>query len=194
VASVEVVSMSDGRGWRAGGIPGPDGDEPVSFGERFTRSNQFDRVFKEGMALVERTAEYLDREGRSESRKLKPPVSLTYSTESMRLTTRLLDLASWLLIQRGIKNGEISREEAAARRSRLKLGGTGRPTHIVHFDQLPTKLQHLIEESFQITDRIVQLDRAIEGTATDGGANPVGEQLAQIESAFRARPRLVASR
>ena len=54
-----------------------------------------------GMALVERTAEYLDREGRTESRKLKPPVSLAYSTESMRLTTRLLDLASWLLIQRG---------------------------------------------------------------------------------------------
>jgi regulator of CtrA degradation len=194
VAFVEVVSMSDVGGWRAGGISRPDaGADPVSFGERFAKSNQFDRVFREGMALVERTAEYLDREGRTEARQLKPPVALAYSTESMRLTTRLLDLASWLLIQRGMKNGEISREEAAARRARLKLGGTGRPTHISQFDQLPSKLQKLIEESFQITDRIVQLDRAIEGAATDG-ANPVGDQLAQIESAFRLRPRLVASR
>ncbi len=62
----------------------------VSFGERFAASDQFDAIFKEGMALVERTATYLDGAGRKESRALRGPVAVLYATESMRLTTRLL--------------------------------------------------------------------------------------------------------
>ena len=37
----------------------------VSFGERFQASAQFDGVFKQGMALVERTAAYLEGPGRA---------------------------------------------------------------------------------------------------------------------------------
>ena len=169
--------------------------ETVSFGERFQRSGQFDRVFQEGMALVERTAAYLDGEGRAEAKRLKPPVSLAYATESMRLTTRLLELASWLLIRRSLKTGEMSAEEARIKRGRLKLGGTGRPSHITNFEALPEKLRALIEESFQLTDRIVQLDKAMEaGAAADAAANPVADQLTRLESAFAGRPRLVAVR
>lgn len=164
----------------------------VSFGEHFSKSEQFDRVFKEGMALVERTAAYLDGEGRAEARKLKPPVSIVYATESMRLTTRLLELASWLLVRRAINDGELSVEEAAAKRARIKLGGTGRPSHIASFDVLPAMLGALIEESFQLTDRIVLLDRALDGK-TVAAASPVSQQLARIETAFGSAPRLAYS-
>src|ERR1700675_4451465 len=74
----------------------------VSFGAKFARSDQFRNVFREGMALVEAAATYLDGEGRKEARKLRPPHSLAYATESMRLTTRLMQLASWLLIRRAV--------------------------------------------------------------------------------------------
>lgn len=60
------------------------------------------------MLLVETTAAYLDGPGRREAKLLKPPVSVLYATESMRLTTRLLDLASWLLVRRALKEGEIT--------------------------------------------------------------------------------------
>ena len=46
------------------------------------------------MGLVERTAAYLDGQGRKEARALRGPVAVLYATESMRLTTRLLELAS----------------------------------------------------------------------------------------------------
>jgi regulator of CtrA degradation len=72
------------------------GATTVSFGERFQSSEQFDHIFKEGMALVERTASYLDGPGRKEAKALTGGVGVLYATESMRLTTRLLDLASWL--------------------------------------------------------------------------------------------------
>ena len=162
----------------------------VSFGERFVKSGQFDRVFAEGMALVERTAAYLEGEGRAAARKLAPPLSIAYATESMRLTTRLLELASWLLIRRSINAGEITAEEAARKRARLKLGGSGRPGHITHFEQLPSGLQSLIEASFLLHDRIVQIDRAVTvgaaatATAQPAEQNAVVAQLARLEAAF----------
>ena len=165
--------------------------QTVSFGERLVGSAQFDRIFADGMALVERTAAYLDSDGRLESRKLGAPLSIAYATESMRLTTRLLELASWLLIRRSLKNGEISAQEASAKRARLKLSGSGRPSHIAQFEALPETLRELIEESFELSDRVLQLDRAIDAAPGDPG-DPVGEQRARLETAF-ARPRLVVS-
>ena len=165
--------------------------ETVSFGRRFAQSAQFDAIFDEGMALVERTASYLDGEGRGEARKLVGPVSTSYSTESMRLTTRLLEVASWLLVQRSYKSGEISLEEAEQRRRRIKLRPSGRPSHIKHFDDLPEALRDLIVASFQITDRLIQIDRAMAAGAGGSEAmpavtrNPVRAQLSTIRSAFK---------
>src|SRR5262245_29728532 len=88
----------------------------VSFGERFAASDQFDAIFREGMGLVERTATYLDGQGRKEARALRGPVAVLYATESMRLTTRLLELASWLMIRRALKEGEITPQEARTKR------------------------------------------------------------------------------
>jgi len=88
----------------------PPGGVTVSFGERFTASDQFDQIFKHGMGLVERTASYLDGPGRHEAKALSPTVAVLYATESMRLTTRLLELASWLLVRRALREGEITAE------------------------------------------------------------------------------------
>jgi len=159
----------------------------VSFGTAFTQSPQFDGVFHEGMALVEQAASYLDGEGRHEVRQLAPPIKTAYATESMRLTTRLLEVASWLLVQRALKNGEISQEEADRRRRKVKLRPSGRPAHINHFDRLPTTLQDMIIESFAISDRILRIDRALQNGDSDMPVvttNPVGAQLSTLRTAF----------
>ena len=77
------------------------------------------------MALVEAAATYLDGEGRKEARKLKPPHSLAYATESMRLTTRLMQLASWLLIRRAVSEGELTPEQALEEQRKIKLPAPG---------------------------------------------------------------------
>lgn len=161
----------------------------VSFGERFQASAQFDRVFKEGMTLVERTAAYLDGDGRKAAKALTGQTTVLYTTESMRLTTRLLDLASWLLIRRALKDGEITVAEAQKKRARVKLQSLGRPSHIRGFAELPEGLQRLIEESFALHDRIVQLDLAMNSLSDDKlapalAANPVGAQISRLERAF----------
>lgn len=164
----------------------------VSFGERFQSSEQFDQIFKEGMALVERTAAYLDGPGRKEAKGLSGTVGVLYATESMRLTTRLLDLASWLLIRRSLKEGEISEEEAAKKRRRVKLQAFGRPAHVKGYSDLPAGLKGLIEESFSLHDRIVQLDRAMTvgsdpGSPHERASNPVAQQMSLLERAFQLK-------
>lgn len=165
------------------------GSVTVSFGERFQASEQFDLVFKEGMALVERTAAYLEGPGRAESKRLAAPANVLYAAESMRLTTRLLDLASWLLIRRAIKEGELSEAEAQAKRRNVSLQSPARAAHVQGFTALPQGLQVLIEESDALNERIVRLDRALSVKLDETAdaplmANPVGMQLNRLRVAF----------
>jgi regulator of CtrA degradation len=167
----------------------------ISFGERFAASEQFDAIFKEGMGLVEKTAAYLDGPGRKEARALRGPVAVLYATESMRLTTRLLELASWLMIRRALKVGEITPDEAGAKRQRVRLRGPGRPAHVKGFSELPAGLRNLVEASFALNDRIIQLDRALQVVVTDPPVtydNPVEAQVTRIEEAFARRRRRAA--
>src|SRR5712675_3169779 len=96
-------------------------NEAVSFGERLASSQVFAILFRDGMALVEETASYLDGPGRKESKKLERMAALTYATESMRLTTRLMQLASWLLLHRAVKEGEMSLTQANREKTKVKL-------------------------------------------------------------------------
>ena len=164
----------------------------ISFAERFAASEQFDEIFREGMALVEKTAGYLDGEGRREAKGLGPALAVVYASESMRLTTRLLEVASWLLVRRSLKSGEITKEEARVKRRRIKLASVGRPEHVKGFSDLPSGLRQLIEASFALNDRIVQIDRALEAPAlvvVSNNPNPVQQQLNRLTVAFG--PRLV---
>ncbi len=137
-------------------------DKTVPFINRFVSSERFGELFREGMTLVEETAHYLDGDGRREGRALSGQASLCFTTESMRLTTRLMNLASWLLLRRSFARGEISIEAARRERMKLKLNSIGRPSHVRDFGALPIKLQQLIEQSFVLHDRIHLIDKMFE--------------------------------
>jgi regulator of CtrA degradation len=167
----------------------PPSNVTVSFGERYQASEQFDLVFKEGMALVERTASYLEGPGRAEAKRLSAPANVLYASESMRLTTRLLDLASWLLIRRALKEGEISETEAQKKCSSVSLHGPAKPSHVQGYDTLPQGMRDLVGESYALYDRIVRLDRALNLKLEEVGsepvlANPVGAQMDRLRVAF----------
>src|ERR1700747_1553885 len=93
----------------------------VQFSERLTTSAACGTLCREARALVEETAAYLDGDGRAEAKALERSVSLTYATESMRLTTRLMQLASWLLLHRAGKEGEMTPTQANREKTKVKL-------------------------------------------------------------------------
>ena len=87
-------------------------------------------------------------------------------------------------------------QEAEAKRARVKLQTLGRPAHTKGFAELPQGLRDLIDASFQLHDRIVQLDRAMipTGEALDAApVNPVASQINTLEQAFGSGIRRAAS-
>src|SRR5688572_952218 len=99
------------------GLSRADRSTPATFGQRLAGSDTFKEMFKEGMALVEQTAAYLDGDGRREAGLLDRGAAVAYASESMRLTTRLMQLASWLLLQRSVNNGDMTQSEANRERA-----------------------------------------------------------------------------
>lgn len=162
-------------------------ETPVPFAEKYTVSPQFDDLFREGMALVEDAASYLDGPGRRASRTLTGKVGLAYSTESMRLTTKLMQIASWLLVRRSVGRGEMTLEEALKSRQRAKLTCAGKVEYPEGFDELPEELKRLVRACDALYDRILRLDRLISlsnDRAPTADDNPVGSQVERLREAF----------
>jgi len=113
----------------------------------FAGSELFMRTFEEGMSMVEETAAYLDGAGRQESRDLPRSAALAYAGESMRLTTRLMQVASWLLVQRSVFDGEMDRSDAASEKYRLGSKEICRGAAMEGSENLPNKLLELLSRS-----------------------------------------------
>src|SRR3984893_10840457 len=139
----------------------PPPSPAIPFIHRLASSGAFKDLFREGMTLVEEAAAYLDGPGRAESSALPRPTALAYSTESMRLTTRLMQVASWLLLQRAVNEGELTSSEAQAERVRVKLSREEYGYRPEIFEQLPPRLRDLIGISLRLQARIIHLDLLI---------------------------------
>lgn len=157
----------------------------VQLSERFTNSAAFGALFREGMDLVEETAAYLDGAGRTEAKALDRAVSLTYATESMRLTTRLMQLASWLLLHRAVKEGEMTLSQANREKTKVKLSAAD-PGPGDTIDKLPLQLQELIHRSMSLQTRVRRLDTTIHTPPAELPAigNPLVPHLNALKAAF----------
>ncbi len=162
----------------------------VDFMARFTSSEQFNKVFQEGMGLVEETANYLDGPGRKDARHLDRHGSIAYATESMRLTTRLMQLASWLLLQRAISAGELTKEAARSEKHRINLSEIGPGYELRGSEQIPDGLKTLVRRSLRLHERILTLDAMLDDANAEQAAreNHVASQITRLEAVF-ARPK-----
>src|SRR5215204_5907443 len=158
---------------------------PIAFGEKLAGSQAFSLLFREGMSLVEETAAYLDGPGRQESKKLERNAALAYATESMRLTTRLMQLASWLLLHRAVKEGEMTLSQANREKTKVKLTAAD-PGAEDMIEKLPQQLQDLIARSMSLQTRVRRLDSSIHATAAERApiGNPLVPQLNRLKAAF----------
>jgi regulator of CtrA degradation len=99
----------------------------------------------------------------------------------MRVTTRLMQAASWLLVQRAVHDGDM--EAGAASQDRYRLGSKeiclGKSIDTV--ESLPIALQDLLERSDSLYRRIARLDDVLFGDAT-----PVSGARAQLDALAQA--------
>ncbi|WDR04902.1 DUF1465 family protein [Devosia rhodophyticola] len=164
-----------------------DGNQAVAIGPRIVASGGFDLLYREGMTLIEEVAAYLDGDGRQDSKGLPREASFLYATESMRLTTRLMQLASWLLLQRAVNEGEITAENARSEKSKVKFSATPSERGGPGFSHLPPPLLEFITKGDRLFDRVMQFDVLERGKMPEleaGVANGIADQLSRLKAAF----------
>ena len=159
---------------------------PVSFGEHLAGSDAFRALFREGMDLVENAACYLDGDGRDIAKTLPRPEALAYAAESMRLTTRLMQLASWLLLQRAVNEGEMTKAQASCEKHKVKLASQDVASSPETFEKLPSSLRDLVAQSLRLQARIIHLDGLlyVVEAAPKPATSPVARQMDQLRMAF----------
>ncbi len=180
--------MSARNNVSTGAAKGVLSDKAISFGHRHTNSEAFKTLFREGMNLVEEAAGYLDGPGRAASKTLRRPAALAYATESMRLTTRLMQVASWLLLRRAVNEGELTQAQAETERHRVRLTRQELSCDLSMLDELPVEFTDLAERSIRLQARVMHLDRSLAEPETDApasNASPLAQQFARVEAAFR---------
>jgi regulator of CtrA degradation len=106
----------------------------------------------------------------------------------MRLTTRLMQLASWLLLHRAVKEGEMSLAQASKEKSKVKLAA-GEAGSEESIRLLPERLRGLISRSKTLQADIRRLDATMHAKpdlAIASRSNPVEQQLGLLKAAFEA--------
>jgi regulator of CtrA degradation len=151
----------------------------------FSRSELFERTFREGMGLVEETASYLDGPGRAAAKRLTRKAALAYAGESMRLTTHLMQVASWLLVQRALRDGNMTLAEASDVKYRFANRERSEPADFAGIDDLPVDLRTLMTRSDGLYERVKRLDEKMYGDPTDSAANDVGAQMDRLNAALQ---------
>lgn len=166
----------------------------IRLAERRIFSDRFKPLYEQGMSLVEQAAEYLDGRGRMDAKKLSRLASTLYAAESMRLTTRLMQVASWLLLQRAANSGEMSREQVASEKAKVRLDTASAQAEAVAWGELPKDFVDLVNRSLSLQGLVRRMDDEIYGERPDSETreprrtiNPVSDQIMLLNTAFGGR-------
>jgi regulator of CtrA degradation len=170
----------------------PGSAKTIKLAERRVFSQRFKPLYDEGMGLVERAAEYLDGEGRIEARRMSRLAATLYAAESMRLTTRLMQVASWLLLQRAANSGEMTRDQVATEKSKVRLDTASAQESAPGWAELPQAFRDLVDRSLRLQALVRRMDEEIYGTGPSAApetepqrrTNPVSDQITLLRTAF----------
>ena len=139
-------------------------------------SRLIDSLYTEAMLLADEARSYFDACGRDDRLALDPVDRVGFSCESLKVTTRLMHVIAWLLTQRAVEAGELSRAQAGDTERRL---GEAPQTDEVLLQRLPDSAVSLIRSSEELYDRVSRLDHGHFGTAPTG--SPVRSLLSRLE-------------
>lgn len=171
--------------------PGIESANTIKLAERRVFSQSFKPLYNQGMGLVEETAAYLDGDGRAAAKGLSRTAATLYAAESMRLTTRLMQVASWLLLQRAANSGEMTREQVASEKQKVRLDTVSVREDTPGWGDLPESFRHLVGRSLSLQSVVRRMDEEVYGgSSADGGGrrhgetNPVYDQINLLRTAF----------
>lgn len=130
-----------------------------------------DSLYTEAMLLADEARSYFDRDQMMGN--LSPEISVAFSCESLKVTTRLMHSIAWLLNQKALRAGELSQFDANSDVRDLGYAPASDGFQVARF---PTEAQDLIAASEDLYFRLQRFS----GKMRDQSAVK-SEPLAMIE-------------
>ncbi|WP_033920036.1 DUF1465 family protein [Sphingomonas sp. 37zxx] len=116
-----------------------------------------DSLYVEAMVLADEARDYFDEGGRQDREGLDPLTRVSFSCESLKITTRLMHIIAWLLTQRAVAAGELTLRDALDRSRRLGGAPASDPAAIA---AMPEGAATLVRASIDLHRRAGLLDEA----------------------------------
>ncbi|RME99799.1 MAG: DUF1465 family protein, partial [Alphaproteobacteria bacterium] len=70
-----------------------------------------DRLYKEAINLADEARTYFAVHSKVDRKRLNPMERVMYTCESLRISTRLMHVISWLMVRKAVANGELTEAE-----------------------------------------------------------------------------------
>jgi regulator of CtrA degradation len=137
-----------------------------------------DSLYVEAMVLADEARAYFDDHGRNDREALDPIIRVSFSCESLKVTTRLMHVVAWLLTRRAVDAGEIDSREAQSSSRRLGMAPVSEQGAI---EQLPQAARGLVGASADLYARVARLDQEIDRVEP---MSPARSLLDRLERSF----------
>ncbi|ATY31609.1 DUF1465 family protein [Sphingomonas psychrotolerans] len=138
-----------------------------------------DSLYVEAMLLADEARAYFDVVGRAERESLEALSRVTFSCESLKVTTRLMHIIAWLLTQRAVEAGELTPGDALAPSRRL---GDAPETDSATLDAMPTQARAIIATSIELHRRVARLDASLDEPVRD--ESPARRMIERLSASF----------
>jgi regulator of CtrA degradation len=119
------------------------------------------------MLLADEARAYFDVVGRAERESLEALSRVTFSCESLKVTTRLMHIIAWLLTQRAVEAGELTPIDARSPSRRL---GDAPESEAATLEAMPTQARSIITTSIELHRRVARLDASLDEPTLDESA------------------------
>lgn len=139
-------------------------------------SKLVDSLYVEAMVLADEARSYFDSAARDDRMALDPVDRVGFSCESLKVTTRLMHIIAWLLTQRAVAAGELTRSQAAESERRL---GEGPTSDAALLPRLPQPAVDLIQATEELYERVRRLEDGSFADAPTG--SPARSLLSRLE-------------
>lgn len=138
-----------------------------------------DSLYVEAMVLADEARAYFDVVGRAERDSLEALSRVTFSCESLKVTTRLMHIIAWLLTQRAVAAGELTPGDALSPARRL---GEAPETDATTLDAMPPQARAIIATSIELHRRVARLDDSLDVPIVD--ESPARRMLDRLSASF----------
>lgn len=138
-----------------------------------------DSLYTEAMLLADEARGYFDLVGRGDRQGLEALNRVAFSCESLKVTTRLMHIIAWLLTQRAVEAGEITRHDALAPARRL---GEAPESDVDTLAAMPAQATAIIRTSITLYGRVARLDQSLE--ERPAVASPARTMIQRLAASF----------